>query len=747
MPGMPEQHGAESSPEGKASASASAEADRRAAELERRIRSLERALELSVAELSRVHASRWWRMAAAYWRWRAWWLSRLRWLIHPLDSLRAELPRVLPPRLRLRLLAAIAPMRRAEAGRGEPGDHATRRPAELPVAAPIKPTILCLPVIEWSFRRQRPQHLLTRLAARGWPVWYAGMKAAAGARRAEAGEALDQGVRALSLPAGRDLDPYREALDPRSLDLMAAGLEAFIAEQRVQELVVLCQLPFWRPLAARLRERLGATIIYDLLDLHGGFETNAAAMVAEEERLIAEADLVVATSSVLERSARATARVLVRIPNGCDWEHWSNAEARPLPPGVSRPVIGYFGAIAEWFDADLVAEVALRRPEWSVVLVGSTYGGDVARLRGLPNVHLLGEQPYELLPRIAAGFDVGVIPFRDTPLTRATDPVKLYEMLALGLDVVATPVPELSAFHGLVRIAPNAEAFVAAIEAALRATPAPEFVDERRAFARASSWEERASRLESAIVERFPLVSVAVITFNNWPLTRMCLESVFARTEYPRYEVIVVDNASADGTVEALREMAATRPGFRLIENRDNRGFAAANNQALAEARGDILCLLNNDTVVPPGWLSPLVRALRRDPGLGLVGPVTNKIGNQAQISVGYGDVEEMPMWAAEFMAAHRDEAFDIPMLALFCAAMRRDVWERVGGLDERFGIGMFEDDDFCRRIRQGGYALRCVRGSFVHHWQRASFRLLGEQAYQELFERNRAAFLEKWGR
>ncbi|MEW6338845.1 MAG: glycosyltransferase [Acidobacteriota bacterium] len=719
----------------------------RVAELERRVLSLERALELSVAELSRVHASRWWRAAATYWRWRAWWLSRLRWVLHPLDSLRAEAPRVLPPRLRLRLLAVLAPLRRTEARDGGWGEAVSRRPAEESAAVPTRPAILCLPVIEWRFRRQRPQHLLTRLAARGWPVWYAAMKPASGARRAEAGEALDGGVRELSLPSIREIDPYREVLDVRSRDLMVSGLEAFFAERRVQELVVLCQLPFWRPLAARLRERLGATVVYDLLDLHGGFETNAAAMVAEEERLVAEADLVVATSSALERSAKATARALVRVPNGCDVKHWSNVEARPLPPGVGRPVIGYFGAIAEWFDADLVAEIALRRPEWSLVLVGSTYGGDVARLRGLPNVHLLGEQPYELLPGIAAGFDAGIIPFRDTPLTRATDPVKVYEMLALGLEVVATPLPEVVALRGLVRVAGGAEAFVAAIEAALRAAPASEVVEARRAFARASSWDERVSRLETAIVERFPLVSVVVVTYNNLPLTRMCLDSLFAHTEYPRWEAIVVDNGSTDGTVEALREATAARSELRLIENADNRGFAAANNQAVAEARGDILCLLNNDTVVPPGWLSPLVRALRRDPGLGLVGPVTNKIGNQAQIAVGYADVETMPAWAAGFMAEHRDEAFDIPMLALFCAALRRDVWERVGGLDERFGIGMFEDDDFCRRIRQSGYGLRCVRGSFVHHWQRASFRLLGEQAYQELFERNRAAFLEKWGR
>ena len=85
-------------------------------------------------------------------------------------------------------------------------------------------------------------------------------------------------------------------------------------------------------------------------------------------------------------------------------------------------------------------------------------------------------------------------------------------------------------------------------------------------------------------------------------------------------------------------------------------------------------------------------------------------------------------------------------MLALFCVAIPRRVYESVGPLDERFGIGMFEDDDYCRRVRAKGLGVRCARDAFVHHWQMASFRKMPREQYLALFTANKAKFEEKWG-
>ena len=251
-----------------------------------------------------------------------------------------------------------------------------------------------------------------------------------------------------------------------------------------------------------------------------------------------------------------------------------------------------------------------------------------------------------------------------------------------------------------------------------------------------------------AIPGFFPKVSIVVVTKDNLGLNRLCLESLRARTEWPNFELLVVDNGSTDGTVELLREQARGWPRLTVIENSENRGFAAAVNQGFARSSPEsaYLVTLNNDTVVTRGWLSGLLAHLRANSKLGLVGPVTNAIANEAQVDIGYRDLPDLPVRAAAWVKSHAGESFAIPMLALFCAATRRATWEAVGPLDERFGAGMFEDDDWCRRARAQGWEIRCARDAFVHHWQKASFRKLGEKAYRALYEENRRKYEEKWG-
>ena len=256
----------------------------------------------------------------------------------------------------------------------------------------------------------------------------------------------------------------------------------------------------------------------------------------------------------------------------------------------------------------------------------------------------------------------------------------------------------------------------------------------------------RAAGLGAALAAAFPKVSLVIVTYNNRDLNRLCLESVFARTEWPNLEVLVVDNGSSDGTPALLAELARAHAGLRVVAHSENRGFPAACNAGLAQASGEFLVLLNNDTVVTRGWLAALHRHLATSPGLGLVGPVTNAIANEAKVEVGYADLDALPDWARAWVQAHDGETFPIPMLAFFCVAMRRAIYEDVGPLDEQFGLGLFEDGDYNRRTRAKGWAILCARDAFVHHWQNASFRRLGREAYFALYEENRRRFEAKWG-
>lgn len=599
--------------------------------------------------------------------------------------------------------------------------------------------IVCLPIIEWRFRFQRPQQLARSFARKGHSVVYASH--AFGKRSSL--ETLETGITGITLPGNAKLNVYKDMPTSREVHVMAEALIQHMEAGPSISWVCIVQLPFWAPVAEELRRRAGCGIVYDCMDDHSGFSTNGDTMLAAEERLLREADLVVSSSKLLndKTGSKATRTALIR--NGVDYEHFAAVpDTRHESP--TDLVIGYYGAIADWFDSALVAAVAEARPAWRFVLIGSTFSADTAPLTKCSNVILSGEKPYAELPSLIADWDCCIIPFKRIPLTEATNPVKVYEMLAAGKPVVAVSLPELlpMAEAGYVRASDTAEGFIQAIEQEVAQDDGAKQA-ERRRYASENTWEIRQEALDQAIRKTYPLVSIVIVTYNNLALNRLCLESVLVDTDYPNYEVIVVDNASSDGTQAYLRELLD--PRVRVVLNADNRGFSAANNQGLALARGEFLCLLNNDTVVTGAWLSTLVSHLRTNREIGLVGPVTNAIGNEARISVDYRNLLDLPAWSNDYCRKHRGRLDDISMLAFFCVVMPRPVYEAVGPLDERFGIGMFEDDDYNRRVRAAGFSVKLARDCYIHHWQRASFKVLGEDAYFETYYENEKKYRAKW--
>jgi glycosyltransferase involved in cell wall biosynthesis len=243
------------------------------------------------------------------------------------------------------------------------------------------------------------------------------------------------------------------------------------------------------------------------------------------------------------------------------------------------------------------------------------------------------------------------------------------------------------------------------------------------------------------------LASIIILCCNQLDVTRACLESVLEHTR-PPYELLLIDNGSSDDTPQYLAELQQ-RPGparVVVMRNENNRGFAAGCNQGLAQARGRYLVLLNNDTIVTSGWLDGLIGwALHDWPQVGLVGPMTSWSSPPQMIPVTYRRPEELQTFAARRREQFAGQGVVVERLTGFCLLLRREVWEKIGGLDETFGVGFFEDDDLCIRARQAGFRLVMALNVFIHHHGNRTFQGLGLDARAQL-QANFEKFRAKWG-
>ena len=225
-----------------------------------------------------------------------------------------------------------------------------------------------------------------------------------------------------------------------------------------------------------------------------------------------------------------------------------------------------------------------------------------------------------------------------------------------------------------------------------------------------------------------PETSIIIVSHNGLlQTTAPCLESIFANGARGDFEVIVVDNNSSDDTPAYLRHMMDREPRLKCIFNNSNRGFAGGNNDGLKIASGLFLILLNSDCIVTRDWIEGLTTPLAQDPSIGLAGPVSNSVGNEQKIfTTGITPeeiIEEGRAWVSNSLGAR----FETEMLGFFCVALRRDVLDRVGMLDEIFGLGFYEDDDYCMRVRNAGYRLVCAEDVFVYHRGGGSFSLIAK--------------------
>ena len=294
--------------------------------------------------------------------------------------------------------------------------------------------------------------------------------------------------------------PGVAAADTLNTYVLSVWLRRLCRHHGLDRPVLWTFLPNVHRLVGHLNERM---VIYHCVDEYSAFSNVPRdALIQMERQLLRHADIVFASSSQLADERRTLNPNTYFVPHGVDVPHFARAiDPSTIVPaeirGLPRPIIGFFGLLADWVDLSLIRELALARPAWSFVLVGRA-ATDLTPIRALRNVHLLGQQSYSHLPAYCRGFDVGIIPFKKNALTLRANPLKLREYLAAGLSVVATPLPEVARYQHLVHLADGLDEFIREIEAALR-DRSDAAAQERIQAMREESWEARVAQLAAAI--------------------------------------------------------------------------------------------------------------------------------------------------------------------------------------------------------------------------------------------------------
>ncbi|HQT92385.1 MAG TPA: glycosyltransferase, partial [Candidatus Kryptobacter bacterium] len=253
---------------------------------------------------------------------------------------------------------------------------------------------------------------------------------------------------------------------------------------------------------------------------------------------------------------------------------------------------------------------------------------------------------------------------------------------------------------------------------------------------------------DTASISGNPLISIVIPVYNKLDFTEKCLESIRKNVRYPNYEVIVVDNASVDGTREFVMELSPRENRVRYIRNESNLGFVDACNLGAERANGEYVLLLNNDTTVNEGWLEALVAFAEKTPDCGAVGSKLLYPDGRLQEAGGitFSDANGWN-YGRGMNPNHPKFTFvrEVDYISGASLMVRKSLWEKIGGLDRRYAPAYYEDADLCFAIRKLGYKVYYEPRSSLVHFERATSGTNLQQGFKKYQLINRPKFAEKW--
>ncbi|MDT1064621.1 UDP-galactopyranose mutase [Paracoccus sp. CPCC 101403] len=524
----------------------------------------------------------------------------------------------------------------------------------LPFVGP--PTMICFSHLRWDFVLQRPQHLMTRFS-RQYRLFFW-----------EEAIPVDHHLPFLEFHSfvGTNVQSVRPRLPSSwSPEAQARALKELLNQMMSLTGTIRPLLWFYTPMMWPIARDVeaAAAVVYDCMDELSAFRFAPAELKTAEDELLAAADVVFTGGySIWEAKAHRHANIHP-FPSSVDRLHFLSARDVARDPtdqaALPRPRLGYYGVIDERLDLELVAALSRTHPEWSIVMIGPLAKISAEDLPRAPNLHWLGQKPYEMLPEYLSGWDVALMPFAMNEATQFISPTKTPEYLAAGVQVVSTPIRDVVRHYGdlgAVRIAAGSVEFIAACEQALISRDDPaRWRDEADQMLSRLDWDrtfaDMATYLEQAIHGRQMSRAAA-----SPPLPSILRGA-------KKYDVTIC-GAGFSGSVLARQFAEISGQRVLLVERRDHIGGNAYDHHdeagILVHRYGPHIFHTNSEEVLT--WLSRFTewrpyehRVLARVGGLSVPMPI-----NRTTLNMIYGLTMTSDVEAAAFLSGMAEPMADI---------------------------------------------------------------------------------------
>ena len=245
--------------------------------------------------------------------------------------------------------------------------------------------------------------------------------------------------------------------------------------------------------------------------------------------------------------------------------------------------------------------------------------------------------------------------------------------------------------------------------------------------------------------------SFILVCYDNCDLTKQALESLLESFDLnyieSGVEIIIINNNSKDETIEVVQRIKEAYKGIIeivLVNMKENMGYSIGVNIGLSKATGKIITVLNNDLIFPKDWFNGLALALDSDSSLGVAVPYLSYASGVQNVEVKLNSLQKIQEFAYKFTKEHKGSISYSTRAIGACLTMKREVIDLIGGCDFWFGLGMYDDDDWCLRIRVSGYKMAVIGDSFVYHIGNATIANNGESVTAAILS-NCKKFMKKW--